>query len=57
MWYKKETEKEFLQWYYIEFNGEKYYECEYSPYGTENMDLLSDLQNIDYYDGTTEFSD
>jgi len=55
-WYSKETEKEFLKWYYIEYNGEKYYECEFSPYGTGNMELLSDLSDVDFYDEATEFN-
>lgn len=39
----------------LEFDGKTYYQCEYSPYHTENMELLSDLSDLEYYDEQTNF--
>ena len=40
---------------YIMYNGVKYYECEYSPYSTEDMELLSDISELEFFDNETEF--
>lgn len=57
--YSKETAKQFLtDGYYLTYEGEKYYECEFSPFncGTEsNFELLSDLSGLDFYDEETDF--
>ena len=53
--YSKENAKEFLNGFYLTCDGVKYYECEYSPYDTDSMDLLSDLDSIEFYDDKTEF--
>lgn len=53
--YSKETAKEFLNGSYIINEGIKYYECEYSPYGTENLELLSDVSNLEFTDFQNEF--
>jgi hypothetical protein len=54
--YDKKTAKEFINnGYFLTYEGKKYYECEYSPYHTEDFELLSDISNIEYYDEETEF--
>lgn len=40
---------------YLEYNGEKYYECEYDSYGTEKMECLSDLSSLNYFDDNQSF--
>jgi len=40
---------------YIEYGGVKYYQCEYSPYHTDGMELLSDLSELEFFDNETEF--
>lgn len=41
--------------FYIEYEGIRYYECEYSPYCTDSMELLSDLSELEYFDEETSF--
>jgi hypothetical protein len=54
--YNKETVKQFLQNTCLEYDGEKYYECDYSPYHVDDdFVLLSDLDNLEYYDFETSF--
>lgn len=54
--YDKNTAKEFLEdGFYIVVDGVKYYETEYSAYGTERIELLSDLSSLSFYDEETEF--
>ena len=53
--YDKETAKQFLSGYYIKNEGVKYYQCEYSPYGTENLDLLSDVSDLEFTDNQNDF--
>jgi len=53
--YSKEIAKNFTQNTPIIYNGEKYFKCEYSPYGTNDLELLSDLSNLEYFDCSTEF--
>ena len=53
--YDKETAQEFLKGFYLKYEGEKYFECEYSPYHTSNLSLLSDLSEIEYFDEETSF--
>jgi hypothetical protein len=58
---KSEYSKEFLKQFtgkdsfYLEHEGIKYYQCEYSPYHTEDFELLSDLDGIEFYDQETSF--
>jgi len=42
---------------YIKKDGVKYYRCEWGPYHTENMYLISDLNlaDLSYHDTETEF--
>lgn len=40
---------------YLTYEGVKYYECEYSPICTDDMELLSDISNVEYFDEETEF--
>jgi hypothetical protein len=47
--------KEMLSNDYLTYEGEKYFRCEYSPYNTEGLLLLSDLSNLGYFDDSTEF--
>lgn len=54
--YSESIAKEFLSNYPITVDGKKYYECEYSPYHTENLELLSDLSPLEFYDDETEFT-
>lgn len=54
-WYSPDIVKRFLDGVCLEYEGEKYYECEFSPYHTENMELLSNLPEFEYYDDNTEF--
>jgi len=53
--YDKENAKEFLKGFFLTCDNVKYYECEYSPYQTEEMDLLSDISNVEFYDDETDF--
>jgi hypothetical protein len=55
--YSEENANEFINdGYRLEYNNETYYECEYSPYNTENMELLSDLDSLEFYDEETHFN-
>jgi uncharacterized protein YwgA len=45
----------FLSGFYLTYEGNKYYECEYSPRCTDDMYLLSDIDKINYWDEETEF--
>ena len=53
--YSEEITNTFLEWLSLEYEGETYYECEYSPIHTEWMELLSDISDIEYYDEETSF--
>jgi uncharacterized Zn finger protein (UPF0148 family) len=54
--YDKKYAKQFIEeGYCLTHDGVNYYECEYSPYNTEDFELLSDLDEIDFYDEETEF--
>jgi hypothetical protein len=54
--YREELANEFIEESLpLEYEGIKYYECEYSPYHTENMELLSDISDIEFYDEETSF--
>lgn len=53
--YSKEDAKNILKGFYLEYEGVKYYQCEYSPYNTENMELLSDLSDLEYFDNEVSF--
>lgn len=53
--YSKEIAKEFLNGYYITNDGIKYYECEFSPYYTENLDLLNDVSDLEFTYDQNEF--
>jgi hypothetical protein len=53
--YSKENAKQFLSGYYLTYEGVKYFECEYSPYHTEGMELLSDLSELEFFDENTDF--
>lgn len=56
---KEEYDRSFLlnalKGTYITVDGVKYFECEYSPCNTADMDLLSDFEDLEYYDEETEF--
>lgn len=39
----------------LTYEGVKYYECEYSPFSTDGMELLSDIWVVKHYDEETEF--
>lgn len=54
--YDKIAAKEFLGGYYITVDDVKYYECEYSPYCTEDFVLLSDLSSLEFFDDNIEFT-
>ena len=53
--YDKETAKEFLNGYYITNEGVKYYECEYSPYHTDGLELLNDVSDLEFTDDQDDF--
>ena len=53
--YSKESLKGFINGQYLTYNGVKYFECEYSPYHTDGLELLSDLDDFEYFDYSTEF--
>jgi hypothetical protein len=53
--YSKATAKEMLSNLCLTFRDEEYFECEYSPFNTDDMELLSDLGEIDFFDEETEF--
>jgi hypothetical protein len=54
--YSKECAKDFIKnGFHLTYEGINYYECEYSQYQTENMDLLSDLSEIEFFDEETDF--
>ena len=40
---------------YLTHKDKKYFECEVSPQNTNDMELLSDLSLVKYYDANTEF--
>jgi hypothetical protein len=41
--------------FYLTYQGVKYFECEFSPYNTEDMELLSEISEIEFYDNETNF--
>ncbi len=51
-WAKEHTDEDA---FYLTCDGVKYYECEFSPFDTENFELLSDISKIEFYDDETEF--
>lgn len=54
--YSKESAQKFIKdGFYLTYEGVKYYECEYSPYHTDGMDLLSDISRIEFFDEETDF--
>jgi hypothetical protein len=53
--YDKKTAKVMLSNLCLTYEGEKYYECECNPFHTDNMDLLSDLSELEYFDEETDF--
>jgi len=55
--YSKEYHKKFSgkDCFFLTYEGIKYFECEYGPFNTDGMDLLSDLSELEYFDESTEF--
>lgn len=54
--YDKKTANEFIKdGNYLTYENKRYYQCEYSPFHTNDFELLSDLSNIEFYDDETEF--
>lgn len=53
--YEYTNSKELLKGFYITFEGVKYYECEVSPQNTKDMELLSDISEVEHYDNETDF--
>lgn len=55
--YSKETAAKFCNRnsFYLTYEGKKYFECEYSPFCTDDFELLSDISKIEFYDEETEF--
>ena len=51
----RNTAKDFLDGYYITNEGVKYYECQYSPYNTDGLELLSDVSNLEFTDDQNDF--
>ena len=60
---KEQIKQEYTDWkkfagkdcFYLTYEGKKFYECEYSPYHTEGLELLSDISEIEFLDEETEF--
>jgi len=48
-WFKENKEN------YIEFEGERYYYAEYSPIHTDDLNLLSDLSELKFYEENRVF--
>ena len=40
---------------YLTYKGVKYYKCEYSPFNTDGLELLSEVDKLEFYDYETEF--
>lgn len=53
--YDKEIAKNFLDGYYITNEGIKYFECQFAPHTTDNMELLSDVSDLEFTDDQNEF--
>lgn len=53
--YDKETAKEFLSGHYLTNENVKYYECQYGPHHTNDLDLLNDVSNLEFTDDQNEF--
>lgn len=53
--YSKEIAKNFTSGTYLTYDGVKYFQCQYSPYHTDNLELLSDLDGLEYFDEETVF--
>lgn len=54
--YSVETTKDFVEInLQLTYEGKTFYECEYSPYYTEDMELISDISNVEYFDEDTDF--
>ena len=51
----EEEIEEFLNNPSITLDGKRYYQTQYSPYDTKDIELLSDLDCIDVYDDNTSF--
>ena len=45
--YSKEVAEEFLSNEPLTYDGVPYYECEYSPYSTHDLELLSDISDLE----------
>jgi len=53
--YNQIRAKELLSGFYLTYDGNKYYQCEYSPRCTDDVFLLSDISKMEFYDDETEF--
>lgn len=54
--YSKEHTREFLKGTTLEYEGVKYYECEFSPYNVDDdFILLSDLSTLKFFEEETNF--
>jgi len=54
--YSKEDYKRITQESYCTYDGETYYSTgDYSPYGTEGMELLSDLSKLSHIENDYNF--
>ena len=53
--YSKEHAKEMLSNFCLTYEEHKYFECKFSPYNTADMECLSDLSEIEFYDEETDF--
>lgn len=53
--YDKKTAKQILAEEPLIYEGVKYWECEYRPHGTEKMELLSDVSDLEIINDEYDF--
>lgn len=54
--YSESTANEFInESRCLTYEGTRYFECQYSPCDTKDMELLSEINSLEYFDNETEF--
>ena len=53
--YSEEQANKFIDGNHLDYDGEKYYECEDARNDSRNMELFSDISDLEFFDEETSF--